>query len=154
MNLKSKGQWIPLMIGGFLALSVVANTILVIKATSDPAFAVEPNYYQKAVQFDRIKAEREASLALGWRATLKLTAEFAEVRLVDRIGAPVIGAQVTAEAFPKVRAQRFVKGTFEDQSDGTYRWNYDFPRSGLWEFRLTATRDAARFIETLTEDVP
>lgn len=150
----SNGMWVPWMVVAILGTSVVANVYLLVRATSDPSFAVEPDYYVKAVQWDRIQAEQEASLRLGWKADLRTTKEGAVLYLVDGEERPIEGASVRAHAFAKARAQRFVDAAFEDLGGGYYAWNYPFERSGRWEFRLVATRGEDQFVSKIEEDVP
>ena len=150
----SRGAWVPWMVVAILSVSVIANVILLVRATNDPGFAVEPNYYAKAVDWDRTQAEREASLRLGWKADLRTQKDGAVLYLTDRAGQPIDGATIRARAFFKARAQRFVDATFEDRGGGFYAWNYTFERPGRWEFRVTASRAHERFVSTLEEDVP
>ena len=151
---RKSGAWVPWMVVGILSISVVANMILLLRATADPAFAVEPDYYAKAVHWDQIRAEQEASLRLGWSVDLKLEPEHALLRLSDRMGRPIENAQVTADAFAMVRSQHFVEAPFEELGNGRYRWTYAFPHRGRWEFRLEITHDEDRFVSTIRGDVP
>ena len=86
-----------------LAVTVVANVALLWKANSDPSFAVEPDYYQRAVLWDSTVAQRHRSDALHWRAAVRLAPpEGGEatilVTLTTQEGAPVDSADVRAEA--------------------------------------------------------
>ncbi len=59
-------KYIALVLG-LLGFSVATCVVLIGYATHDPTFAVEKNYYQKAVAFDQIRAEEVASDRLGWK---------------------------------------------------------------------------------------
>lgn len=147
------GRYWPFLIVGFLAISVVANVILILKATSDPAFAVEKDYYQKAVDFDRIQAERAASDRLGWRVAVKAERQRLEVRLFDKSGMPISDAKLEVEAFHNARANRIIAGELSSEGAGLYAMNRPFGRPGIWEYRLVAVRGEERFIETIQEEV-
>lgn len=147
------GRWVPFMIVGLLAISVVANVILIGYAHNDPGFAVEPDYYEKAVEFDEIQAARAASDRLGWRVSVKAERERLEVRLFDGDGKPVSGAEMSVEAFHNARANQRIKGTLSAEAPGLYAMRAPFARPGIWEYRLEAVRGEDHFIETVQEEI-
>src|SRR3954466_7927827 len=60
----------PLIVVGLLLGHVSIMVTAVILATGDKSFAVLPNYYEKAVNWDKNQAELRASEKLGWQVTL------------------------------------------------------------------------------------
>jgi nitrogen fixation protein FixH len=129
-------------------------------AADDPGFALEPNYYDKAVHWDRAQAEARASRALGYRleptGPLTVTADGRiELRLslVDRHGRAVAGAEVTAEAFANASASRVQRVVLREVSAGTYQTELRQGSPGLWELRVAVTRGAARYQQILRRDV-
>jgi nitrogen fixation protein FixH len=147
------GAWFPYMLVGFLLISVGANIYLVIRATNDPSFAVEPDYYAKAVDWDELQAQRVASERLGWEAAITLGAGELTVTLTDRAGIPVDDARVEVEVFHNARAQDRIIEQLEPVGPGRYTLTRTFARSGLWEIRLSAVRDADRFVYTTMEEL-
>lgn len=146
----------PVAIAFILIASAGANLWLMIKAKADASFAVEPNYYEQAVAWDARMSEEQAARDLGWRAsaTVRLSAESVgalEIRLVDRDGAPISKATVTAEVFHNARADQRLAVTLVELAEGggRYRTVLDVSRAGVWEVRLRASKGGARFIQTL-----
>ena len=149
----NSGKIWPFIIVGLLGLSVVAESIKMVYATNDPAFAVEPDYYNKAVHWDEAQAARAASEALGWRAVLEAGREELLVRLFDRDGEPLSGAEVQVEAFHNARANRVVKGALAPAGPGLYAMTHPFGRPGIWEYRVVAERNGERFLLTTQEEI-
>ena len=147
------GRIWPFFIVFLLGISVVANVILVIKATTDPSFAVERDYYAKAVSWDEHQQRQADSDALGWRAALKATRARLEVRLLDREGVPISDAKVTVEAFHNARANHLVAGVLTPEGGGLYALADRFDRPGLWEYRLVVDRADQRFVQTSQQEV-
>lgn len=128
-------------------------------AGNDPSFAVEPDYYAKAMAWDSIVAQREQNADLGWQVTPTLPAIVAgtdgplTLELRDRDGRPVRGARVHLEAMPVARASRVVTAVLRDSAAaGVYAGAVAVDRPGLWEFRITAVRDTDRFTVNLRLD--
>ena len=64
-------RW-PWILAGALTVQAAGIITMVTIASSDPSFAVEPDYYQRAVAWDSYAAQREASRALAWRAEVQI----------------------------------------------------------------------------------
>lgn len=147
------GAWFPYLLTALLLISVGSNIYLVIRATNDPSFAVEPDYYQKAVGWDDKQAAQAQSDALGWQVELDAELQGLTVHLRDRLGRPIADAEVRVEAFHNARAQERIRGQLVSQGDGTYVWERDFARPGIWEYRLAAQRDDDRFVHVAQEEL-
>ncbi len=138
--------WFPYMLVAFLLISMGGNIYMVARAATDPSFAVEPDYYRKAVDWDRRQAQQAASDALGWTIVLDARQDELRVQLRDRFGRPIDGAMVRVEAFANARAQHRSKGTMVPKGHGVYVLSRPFARSGLWEYRLAAVVNEKRFM--------
>ena len=156
-----RGWYWPLLLGGLLLAGVSANLFLLMRATGDPSFAVESDYYAKAVAWDAHQAQAAKNAALGWSAALEVapaslvTGDAGVVlRLVDRDGRPVAGAKVTLEAFHNARAAAVVHAVLEENAEHAYLAQAPVVRPGLWEFRIAAERGVDLFTSTLEQDVP
>ena len=148
----------PVGLVALLAASAGANIALVIITSRDTSFAVEPNYYAKALAWDQTMAQQVRNDALGWSLRLRIDPGDARggkrvtVHLADRAGAPIEGAQVAVEAFHNARASRILSAALS--ADGPeYAAVMPLDRRGLWEFRLRVTRGREVFVATLTHDV-
>ncbi len=145
------GLWFPLLIvGGFLGLSVAANAVLVVRATDDPSFAVEKDYYRKAKHWDQQQARRAAAARLGWRVEVAW-AQGAQgprlrIELRDRDGEPIEGARVALEAFHAARASQVFRGRARAQGEGVYVFSPGSSRPGLWVVRLKVDRGEAHWV--------
>jgi nitrogen fixation protein FixH len=149
------GRWWPIAVVAVLAITVLANVVVLWVASDPDAEAVEPDYYRKAVAWDSTRVERARNLALGWRldATVgPLGGGGAEVRarLADAAGAPLAGATVELEAIHNriaahpVHAVLFPAGGAGGEA-GVYAAAVPLARPGLWELRFTVRRGSDRF---------
>jgi nitrogen fixation protein FixH len=157
--LRSSSLW-PKAIVGLIALHITFMVIVVVVATRDPSFAVEPNHYQKALAWDQQAARQRQSAELGWQVSVQSEARLGvdgqravDLRLVDRAGAPVTGARVQVLAFAHARGQDRLRLGFHEASPGEYHARGPLGREGLWELRLEARRGAAVFAATILHQV-
>ena len=154
MKIKPGVLW-PAIIAGALALHVIAMMVMVSFATSDDSYAVEPDYYRKALAWDEKRAQDRRNTELGWR--LDFVVEPAEpgsnpvlrVELTDADGAPLTGATVEVEAFANTRRDHILDATLTATPEG-YEATLPMRRNGLWELRFQATRgsDLVTYRET------
>lgn len=148
------GAWFPWMLVAILLVSVGANIYLLIRANSDPSFAVEPDYYAKAVDWDRIQAEKAESDALGWNVVVDARHDELRIRLTDRLGRPIDDAVVEVEAFHNARAADRARSVMYPRGQGVYVWEGPFERAGIWEYRIAATTDDYTFRHVTKEELP
>lgn len=143
-------QW-PIGIALVLILSAGSNIWVALIAAHDEAFAVEPDYYQKAVHFDDEMALRAGSAKLGWRVipTLALgvpgQSGSLDATVTDSSGTPITGATVQVLAMHNARASHQLTATLRDAGEGRYRAPLDAVRPGEWELRFLVTRGTDRF---------
>lgn len=148
----------PIIIVTVLAGDVVLGFLNARVASHDPNFAVEPDYYRKAVEWDSTVAQGRRSEALGWRLTPTLgptgdgTAAQLALEFRDAGGALVRDAQVSVEARQMAHADDLVRATLTARDDGAYAARLPLTRPGLWEFRVVATHGADRFVTSVRMD--
>jgi len=149
MKIKPGVLW-PAVIAGALTLHVVGSLMMVYVATSNESFAVEPDYYRKALAWDDKRAQDHRNAEFGWQ--LNFTVEPAapghdpkiRVDLVDADGLPLNHAKVSLEAFANTQAdKRFAVDL--TAVDDHYEINLPMRRDGLWEFRFEVTRGDDKF---------
>lgn len=155
----SKERIWPTMIVTALLGNVVLGVVLVRVAKGDRHFAVEANYYQKAVGWDATMAQDARSAALGWEMAPSLGALRADgtdsllLTLQTAAHEPIAGAAVTLEAMPVAYAGEVRRVTLTATAEpGRYLAVGVIGRTGLWELRLAATRGDDRFTENLRID--
>ena len=167
--MKRGWQW-PLLITLALLFTVGVNVVMLFAARGDPnGTVVEPDYYRKAVEWDRTMARRAASDALGWTATATLgartdsasadagntdAAREVRVTLRDSTGTAIAAADVRVTLIHNTEASRLIEGTLTAQPNGDYTIAMRAPHAGLWEVRVTARRGAERFLATLHAEAP
>ena len=156
-----KGWYWPLLLVGLLASGVGANMYFMARAIGDPSFAVEPDYYAKAVAWDAHQAQARENADLGWSVMLSVAeADRGTGRaqvvltLADRSGRPVPGATVGLTAFHNARAADIVTSTLSETAEHEYVAEVPIVRPGLWEFRVVAARGLETFTATLDQDAP
>ncbi len=146
--------WVPVvllttMVGGLLFMAKIA--------TDDPGFAVEKDYYQKAVAWDDHRAQLAENGRLGWKLSLETKTSGRDMELVAKLtddhGRPVPGATLHVEAFANARAGHVVSAELSAAPDGTLRGKLPMYRAGLWEFRFSAEHSGARFTKVIRQDV-
>jgi len=144
MKIKPSVFW-PAVIAGALALHVVAMAVMVYIATSNESYAVEPDYYAKALAWDERRAQERHNAELGWRLDFAVVPAdpgadpVLRASLVDADGAPVTGARVAVEAFANVRRDDVLTATLAPSPDG-YEIAMPMHGNGRWEFRFEVTR--------------
>lgn len=149
--------WVP---AGLLSSMLLGLGSLAYIAADDPGFALEPNYYDKAVRWDEAQAEARESLASGFR--LELTKPLCvdprgdvelSLSVTDRDGLPVANAEVTVEAFANAAASRVERVVLRQIAPGAYRANISRGIAGLWELRLAVRKGALRYKQVMRRDV-
>jgi hypothetical protein len=152
MTKQSTGKFwaaVPVVLLGALTggLGIVAYV-----ATRDPSFAVERDYYKKAVNYDEQRDQDETNQKLGWRLNVQARADGSRIQLDAKIddshGKPVEDAQIQVEAFPIARSAmvtttRFASGTAQ----------LPLVATGLWELRFTVDSRGLRFTQTIRRDI-
>ena len=146
----TRGIGWPIGVAAILAVTVGVNIWVAVIAGDDPSFAVEQDYYRKAVSWDSTLAQQRANERLGWQlvpalgsvppgGTTPLT-----VRLVDSTGAPIADATVRVSAFYNARAGTVLEATLAPDAQG-YEARLPIRHTGAWELRFDVRRGGERF---------
>jgi nitrogen fixation protein FixH len=153
-----RARWWPFFIIALLVGGAGANVALMVIATRDPSFAVEPDYYRKALRWDDVMAQERENAALGW--SVEVGADSATrptriaLRVSDRDGAPVEDATVQVTAFHNARASQIVAATLAPARGGRYSAPLPLDRPGLWELRVRVVQGDRIFTQTIAQDFP
>lgn len=154
---RPRGSWWAFVPVGLLGVLLTIQAVMVTLAVHDPGFALEPEYYQKASEWDQHQRQVLASERLSWRAQLTVTrgasGHTLTLRLVDAQGQPLQGVQVTLDYFHNARAAQRSQVTLPQVGAGTFAIDVSLRRPGLWVFQLQATRGSDVFRQELRADV-
>lgn len=151
-------EW-PIGIAAVLVLSSVGQIWFATVASRDKAFAVEGDYYEKAVHWNDELAQRKQNAHLGWKVvpSLQLGRGNGEgsiaVELRDSAGAAITGATVQVLAMHNARANRQLSARLTEAGEGIYRAPLPAQRPGEWELRFSVTRGGEHFTVSERVDV-
>lgn len=151
--MKSGIGW-PIGVACILGATIIGNFAVMRIAKSDPAFAVEPDYYRKAVEFDSTMAQERRNLALGWQvaATMDPITETDSARVIvtlrDAEATVVEGAQVAVMARFNARANDTLTAVLSEQAPGRYETTLPVSHAGEWEVRVDAVHAGSRWSES------
>lgn len=153
----SRGRFWPLFIVGLILAQFSAAGALIWFAVTDPTFAVEPNYYQKALKWDDTARQLASNRALGWKPTLEFAdhsqggARSTRLQLTDAGENLIEAAQVSVETFFHAAAGHRVTTNLPwNAEQRAYVGTLPIDRGGVWEMRFNVVRGADRF--TFIED--
>jgi nitrogen fixation protein FixH len=150
----SSRKW-PMIVVGMLVAHASLWVGAVFIARSNATFAVEPDYYQKALHWDETAAQAAENRRLGWGMTWELSAaggadqtRRVTATLVNRDGTPLDGAAIDVEVFSHRRGQERRRFSLTPGGDGKYSVDITGMQPGVWEFRAEARRGPETFTST------
>ena len=151
-----KGRVWPFLLGGMLALGVGMNLAMVVVATQDPSFAVEPDYYQKALAWDGTMAQEGANRDLGWQLEAGCGSSPSDSWVVaalrDRDGRARCRARRSPSRPSRGRTPIAASpARSSPRDDRRYEGHMARLEPGMWELRFTATRGADTYTRTLRQ---
>lgn len=157
MSVLSAGiwPWVPL---GLLSATLLGLGSMAVIANRDPGFALERDYYQKAVHYDREMEQRAANARLGWSVASTLgpvdgrRTTTLDVQVHARAGL-VKGARVSVQALRNANASVVLEARCEETSPGRYHAALPLGHGGLWELRFVVEHGADRFTQVVRKDV-
>lgn len=159
-GMSGSGRCWPVLILALLVGGAGANIALMVIATRDASFAVEPDYYEKAVHWDDVMRQETRNAALGWSVAVRFDPAPTRgqvrvaARISDRDGAPVERATVQVTAFHSARASRVFTSTLAPESNGSYSAPLPLDRPGIWELRLRVQQGDRVFTRVLDQELP
>lgn len=156
MSRASARIW-PFVPAALLAAMLAGLGTMAVIAVDDPGFALERDYYQKAVSYDAEMAQRAQNARLGWTGTLSVERagsdpSWLSFGLRDARG-PVTDARVRVEALRNASASLVLEATLVERSPGEYRAALPLRQGGVWEFRFTAVRAGETFTDVQRREV-
>jgi nitrogen fixation protein FixH len=150
----------PAVVIGLLSAQVLLMAVVVIIATHDQAFAVEPDYYQKALSWNDLAAQQRENERLAWLVDLTLGDKVDPIgnrdlicHLTNSDGTALDGAKIEVLHFPHARGQQRSTVELEAHGKGDYATPVRFQRKGMWEFQIKITRGPDIFTKVVKRDV-
>ncbi len=149
-----KGWLWPVGITLVLMIHVGFGLTVAFIAASDPSFAVEPDYYEKAVHWDDRSRQQNTNRKLGWscEAKIRMTSGLdnsgeLRVKLLDAQGTPLSDASLSAEVFFNGRAKHrtSLKLMPVNKEPGVYISALAVGFDGAWTVRVSASKDSNVF---------
>lgn len=149
--------WVPALLLGAMFVGLGGLAYL---AIDDPSFALESNYYDKAVHWDQSQQQARNSRALGLNLTLAEPLALTEtgkvtvqLSVTDRKTLALSGADVALDAFPNAYANRVQHVLLREVKPGLYVGELSRGVRGLWELRVVVKQGTLRYDQVLRADV-
>lgn len=147
------------MILGLLGLQVGLCVVGVVMATRTRV-PVEPNYYNKGLNWDQQRAEQAASDQLKWTSQLIVTEGAKQehhkkvtLTLVDADGKTVENVVADVMFYHKARPTDVTNARLTSTSPGVYSAEVPLRYAGWYEFEVKAQRGAQVFLKKTKLDV-
>jgi hypothetical protein len=127
-------------------------------AVRDPGFALERDYYDKAVHYDRELAQRAENARLGWTLEASVGPASPGTKTSISLGArehgmPIDASDVRVTAIRNADASLNLEGRLLRNASGEYAVLLPLEYGGLWEFRFSVQRGGERYTESIRRDV-
>jgi nitrogen fixation protein FixH len=149
-------RW-PIIIVAVLVAQMGFGIWMARVAGGDPHYAVEPDYYARAVNWDSTMAQSRRDRALGWNAAATLIRTSAhgaalQIALVDSLGVALQVDSVHVEALAVAHASAIHRLTLTPDGPA-YGATIGDAGTGLWELRLRAVRGPDVFTAKLRTEL-
>lgn len=152
MTARRPGWWIPWTFVGLFLVVLAVNGVMVWVAIGTFTGVVDPQYYRTGLEYNRLLEEAERERALGW--AVDVAADVAAdghgrlvVRVRDREGRPVEGAEVVARFLRPTSEGHDFGLTLGPRGEGTYAAAFVLPLFGQWDVHVRVRRGGERVVE-------
>jgi nitrogen fixation protein FixH len=150
----------PILLTSLISIHIVSVVVMVIVATHDRSFAIEPDWYLKGLNYEQTVQQQRENRRLGWSVQLDISPPLTGTKqrsvtcmVFDRGGKPVKNAKVDLVAFAHLRANSPTSRVLLPQDGGEYGATFGFEDPGMWEFRLLITRGAETFTQIVKREI-
>jgi len=147
----------PAALVAVLAITVVANVAIYWTANHDRSFAVEPDYYQRAIDWDSTVARGQRSAALGWVTDVRLAPPEAghatlSIAITTRDGLPLDSADVRAALSHNAQGANVYEVRLLASGPGLYAARIPSTAQGLWRVDIAVVRGDDIYSRRVTVD--
>ena len=151
MSAPRKSSWIPWVFVAGFGVVLVANGTMIWFATRSFPGLVTTRAYDEGLAYNRNLAAAEAQAALGWQPALvavplETFRGGLELSLLDRDGAPLDGATVSARLERPLEKEQDFAVELQGSGAGRYAAAFDVPRVGIWDVHLVIRRGDDRYV--------
>ena len=150
----------PILLTSLISIHIVSVVVMVIVATHDRSFAVEPDWYLKGLNYEQTAQQQRENSRLAWSVQLDVSQPFTGTHqrnvictVLDRAGKPVENATVDLVAFAHLRASQRASCVLLPRAGGIYGATLAFEDPGVWEFRLIIARGAETFTHIVKREI-
>jgi nitrogen fixation protein FixH len=152
-------RW-PIIVISLLSVHLLLMLLVAAIATRDRSFAVIPDYYRNAIEWDQRQAQRRASEALGWKLTIEPSEQIDPLgrrairfTLTDAQGRRVEAAFLDVSCFHHAHARDVVRVTLSATEPGRFAATLPMRYPGFWQFDIKATARDQMFTTSITHYV-
>lgn len=144
------GWHVLAMLGAFFGVMIAVNVLFVVLALRTHPGEIAPRAYVQGLKFNDALAERDASIARGWKMGVALHPSAGgaavTVKLRDQAGDPVGGADVSATLRRPVASDDDRNLRFVEIAPGDYRADIGPLQHGQWMFEGAAQTAQGRVV--------
>jgi nitrogen fixation protein FixH len=150
----------PILLTSLISIHIVSVVVMVIVATHDSSFAIEPDWYLKGLNYEQTAQQQRENRRLNWSVKLDVGQPLTGSNLrnvactvLDREGKPVENATVDLVAFAHLRANNVTSSVLLPRKGGQYGAALAFDDPGMWEFRLIIKRGPEMFTHIVKREI-
>jgi len=150
----------PIFLAGLITTHIVSVVVMVIVATHDRSFAIEPDWYQKGLHYEQTAQQQQENGRLGWSVQFDVGQPLAgtnrrdvSCKVLDRAGKPVENATIDLVAFAHLRGSNRTASVLLPHGPGEYVATLGFEDPGMWEFRFEITRGPNTFTQIVKRKI-
>ncbi len=152
-------RW-PIIVIALLAIHFVLMLTAAAIATRDRSFAVLPNYYDNAINWDKSRAQQRASDQLGWKLSIEpattinpLGERAVKFVLSDAAGKPIDDAKLDMTFYHHAHASESSEVKLSESQAGEFTAKLPMRYAGLWQFNVTIEAQGHTFISNVQQFV-
>jgi nitrogen fixation protein FixH len=152
-------RW-PIIVVSLLSVHLLLMLSVAAIATRDRSFAVLPNYYRNAIEWDRHQAQRRASQQLGWKIAIEpaeqidpLGRRAISFTLTDAHDRPVQAESLDVSFFHHAHAGEASKATLSATAPGRFDATLPMRYAGYWLFDIQTSVQGQTFTASITQYV-
>jgi nitrogen fixation protein FixH len=159
---KAKRRYLlwPILLTSLIGIHTISVIVMVIVATHDSSFALEPDWYLKGLHYEQTVEQQQANSRLKWSVQLDVGQPLdgshrrkVTCTIRDAAGKPIENATVDLVAFAHLRANNRQSSVLLPQEGGSYAATLPFEDVGMWEFRVVVTRGADTFTHIVKREI-
>jgi nitrogen fixation protein FixH len=149
----------PILLTSLISIHIISVVVMVMVATHDHSFAIEPDWYQKGLHYNQTAQQQQANSRLGWSLRLDVGQPMTGTNrrrvtctVLDREGKPVENATVDLVAFAHLRGSNLLRSVLLPR-DSKYEALIPMEDPGMWEFRFVVTRGRDTFTQIVKREI-